>query len=79
MLRPFIGHIVVVYFYDILVYNQSEEKHLVHLTQVMKILKKEKLYGNLKKWFFFTEEVTLLGYIVTAQGIKVDESKVEAI
>ena len=79
MLRPFIGHIVVVYFYDILVYNQSEEKHLVHLTQVMKILKKEKLYGNLKKWFFFTEEATLLGYIVTAQGIKVDESKVEAI
>jgi len=60
-------------------YSQSEEKHLDHLTEVMKVLEKEELYGNLKKCAFFTQEVTFLGYIVTSQGIKVDKSKIKAI
>ena len=42
-------------------------------------LEKEKLYGNLKKFTFFTNEVTFQGYIVTAHDIKVDDNKVEAI
>jgi len=43
------------------------------------VLEEEKLYRNLKKCTFFTNEVTFLGYIKTAHDIKVDESKVEAI
>ena len=77
--RPFIGRFVMVSFDDILVYSHSEEEHLDHLTQVMKVLEKEELYGNLKKCSFFAQEVTFLGYIVTAQGMKVDESKIETI
>jgi len=45
----------------------------------MLVLEKEKLFGNLKKCTFFTLEVTFLGYIVSKDGIKVDESKIEAI
>jgi len=45
----------------------------------MVVLEKERLYGNLKKYTFFSPEVTFLGYIVTAKGVTVDESKVEAI
>jgi len=77
--RPFIGKFVFIYFDDILIYRRSEEKHLDHLTQVMLVLDHEKLFGNLKKCTFFTQEVTFLGYIVLAEGIKVDESKIEAI
>ena len=45
----------------------------------MLVLEKEKLFGNLKKCAFFTHEVTFLGYIVSGDGIKADESKTEAI
>jgi len=45
----------------------------------MHVLEHEQLYGNLKKCTFFTQEVTFLGYIVSKEGIKVDEGKIEAI
>ena len=45
----------------------------------MKVLEREKLFGNLKKCTVFSNEVTFLGYVVTPSGIRVDESKVEAI
>jgi len=45
----------------------------------MLVLKREKIFDNLKKCAFFTPKVTFIGYIVTGDGIKADESKVEAI
>jgi len=44
----------------------------------MKVLEKEKLYGNLKKCSCFTQAVMFLGYIVAAHGIKVDEGKMRS-
>jgi len=43
------------------------------------VLSQEKLYGNLEKCHFFTSQVVFLGYVVSAQGIQVDESKIQAI
>jgi len=79
VIGPYIGKFVVVYFDDILIYNQSEKEHLDHLNQIMMVLDKVKLFGNLKKYTFFTPEVTFLGYIITAHGIKVYEGKIKAI
>ena len=45
----------------------------------MLVLEHERLFGNLKKCAFFTHKVTFLGYIVTGDGIKVDDSKIEVI
>jgi hypothetical protein len=77
--KPFIGLFVVVYFVDILVYSKSQQDHMEHLYQVFQTLRKQKLYVNLKKCHFLTDSLVFLGYVVSAEGIKMDPSKIEAI
>ena len=79
VLRAYIGKFVVVYFDDILIYSRSIEEHIEHLKQVLNVLRTEKLYANVEKCSFCTNNVVFLGYVISGQGIEVDESKVEAI
>ena len=79
ILRPFIGRFVVVYFDDILIYSKTLDEHLEHLHNVLSVLRKEKLFANLKKCSFCTNQIVFLGYVVNDKGVEVDGEKVKAI
>nr|GEU53554.1 transposon Ty3-I Gag-Pol polyprotein isoform X1 [Tanacetum cinerariifolium] len=79
VLKPFLQKCVVVYFDDILVYSRSLEEHCEHLEDVLETLRKEKLYVNLKKCSFATSSVLFLWFVISAEGVMVDRSKVQAI
>ena len=70
---------MVVYFDDILIYSKNLDDHLTHLKFVLDVLRKERLFANLKKCTFCTDKLVFLGFVVSAQGIQVDEEKVRAI
>ena len=79
VLCPYMGQFLMVYFDDILIYNQSQEDHLEHLKIVCTTLRQENLYANLEKCQFMTSTVTFLGYVVFFNGVSMDPEKVEAI
>ena len=79
MLQPLLNVCVVVYFDDILVYSKSLEDHVQDLRKVFELLRRDKLFANTKKCTFVVYRVGFLGYVVSNQGIHMDENKVEAI
>ncbi|GJT77401.1 putative nucleotidyltransferase, ribonuclease H [Tanacetum coccineum] len=53
--------------------------HERHLRIVLEILRQKKLYAKFSKCEFWLQQVAFLGHIVSADGIIMDPSKVEAI
>ena len=79
VLRAFIGRFVVVYFDDILIYSKNLKEYIMHLKSVLEILRKERLFANLKKCTFCKDKLVFFGFVVSKRGIEVDEEKVKTI
>uniref|UniRef100_A0A2N9HAL2 CCHC-type domain-containing protein n=1 Tax=Fagus sylvatica TaxID=28930 RepID=A0A2N9HAL2_FAGSY len=54
---------------------KSLDEHIEHLHCVLAVLRKEKLYANLKTCSFCLDKVVFLGYLVSGKGLAVDEEK----
>ena len=79
ILRTFIGVFVVVYFDDILIYNQTRKDHLDHLRKVYQVLRTESLYANPKKCVFMTDCIIFLDFVVIPDGMSADPKKIRTI
>jgi len=75
----YIGIFMDVYLDDIIIYSDMLEEHMEHVTIILNILKREKLYLSEKKLRFLCKEVKILGRIVTNDGICMDPEKVDSI
>ncbi|KAK5833607.1 hypothetical protein PVK06_017458 [Gossypium arboreum] len=70
---------MVVFIDDILVYSEIEAKHDEHLCTVLQVLREKELYAKFSKCEFWLRDLTFLGNVVSAEGIRVDPRKIEAI
>ena len=68
-----------VYLDDILVFSKTEEEHAEHLRTVLELIRQHKLYVKLSKCSFLKEEVEYLGFLVGANGVRVNPAKVKAV
>ena len=77
--RPYLDQFVVVFIDYILVYSKDAQEHEHHLSIVLQTLRENQLFAKLSKCDFWLKEVSFLGYIVSAEGIRVDPVKIKAI
>jgi hypothetical protein len=73
------GQFVLVYLDDILVFSRSVTDHVAHLRWTLGALRKHKLFAKRKKSEFGMKEIEYLGHIVSADGVRPDAGKLEAV
>ena len=69
----------VVYLNDILIFSEKAEEHMNHIRQVLERLRRYKLFINLKKCDFHTDQVEFLGFVISTTGISIEKSRIDAI
>ena len=79
VLKELLGKFVIVYLDDILIFSKTLKDHMMHIRKVFEKLREEKLLINLKKCSFVKKKLVYLGFVISAEGLKMDPEKVRAI
>ena len=74
-----LGDQVLCYLDDIIVFSKNEEEHLGRIEEVLKRLAKVDLKIKLEKCIFFAKEINFLGYVVSGEGLQMNEARADAI
>jgi hypothetical protein len=77
--RDLLDHVVIIYLDDILIFSDTYENHVKHVTEVLNRLRKNHLYASAKKCDFHTDEIEFLGYILSGTGIRMNPKKLESL
>ena len=71
---------VIIYLDDIFIYTENEGRdHVKAVRWVLDIVRKNGLFANLKKCQFHMDEVRFLGYVVSSQGIRIEDERIKAV
>ncbi|XP_074278160.1 uncharacterized protein LOC141601756 [Silene latifolia] len=77
--KPLLRKHVLVFFDDILVYNNNLEDHVNHLKQVFDLMQQHSLYAKPSKCYFAIDKVEYLGHFISAKGVETDPQKIAAV
>ncbi|KAI2647066.1 Transposon Tf2-6 polyprotein [Labeo rohita] len=77
--RDMLNRWVIVYIDDILVFSNTYTDHVQHVRAVLQRLIQHKLYAKEEKCQFHQECVSFLGYIISPEGVAMDDTKVNAV
>ena len=71
---------IIVYLDDIFIYTKDPGQVYVNAVWwLLKELRKNGLFANLKKCRFHKDEVRFLGYVISAQEVKIKEEKIDVV
>lgn len=79
VLRGYLDDFVQVYLDDIVIYSDTYDNHITHLTKVFERLSRHGLTCHPKKCRLGTTEISFLGHLVDSEGIQKQPEKLNAI
>ena len=72
--------IVIVYLNDLFIYTEDLGKsHVKEIQWILEVLKKYGLYANLKRCHFYHDKVRFLDFVISMDGIKMEEERINAV
>ncbi|KAL0152021.1 hypothetical protein M9458_052666 [Cirrhinus mrigala] len=77
--RDMLNRWVIVYIDDILIFSNSYAEHIQHVRSVLQRLIEHQLYAKEEKCQFHQESIAFLGYIISPEGVAMDDTKVNAV
>ncbi|KAL0150452.1 hypothetical protein M9458_054269 [Cirrhinus mrigala] len=77
--RDMLNRWVIVYIDDILIYSNSYAEHVRYVRAVLQRLIVHQLYAKEEKCEFHLDKISFLGYVISAEGVAMDEKKVNAV
>ncbi len=79
ILTELLNDFYVIYLNDILIFFVEKTDHVDHVKQILKRLRKFKLYASLKKYEFFITKVNFLEFVIFTESISMNSSRVDII
>lgn len=77
--RNMLNKFVICHRDDILIFSPNLDTHLGHVQQILDRLRTVGLYAKAEKCEFHTDKAEFLGFVVTTDGITMDQKKVQII
>lgn len=71
--------IVIAYIDDIPMHLTTLKEHVKHVCSVLSHFLEHNLYVKLEKCEFHRKSITFLGYVLSQEGVEMDQSKIAAV